>query len=809
MSPHKILPATAAAAASGAEIIDIRPASFGLSDLSPEGLVKNIINEFMSPRVVFTHPDTGSEHLIRSIPTMVLYDDLGLEIYDRITNLDEYYLFNAEIDIFKRHAEEMILNYIQDDSVLVELGVGSMRKTKYLLDAITKHRKNITYYALDLSEASLRDCLTPLCAEYPEIRFVGLLGTYDDSLQWIRANIPQTVHKSFLWLGSSIGNFTRAQARDFLSRVASAAMNAGDDFFCGIDGRNKPEDVKLAYDDPKGVTAEFILNGFDHINRLFGRRVFERDAFSYLSIYNRHEGRHEAYYQSKVEQTIDLQDSIQVHLHRGEIINVEYSYKYSDSEVYNATAGTGLAHVDRWKDSSDRYSMFVFQKPSVVFSPEPRLSNGIPVLAEWESLWNAWDVVSTTMIPSDRYLEAPIALRHPYIFYLGHLPGFLDIQLSKAFNLPLTEPKYFATIFERGIDPIVDDPSQCHSHSLVPNSWPALDEVLAYRDQVRRRARDIICKLADAQDTAVDKTAARAVCMCFEHDAMHLETFLYMLVQSDHTLPPAGIVRPKRLGQQPLVPLAPAALAQVSAGQVTLGTLHREQDDGNAGSSFVFGWDNESPELTVQVDGFSVQNRPVAVQEYYKFWCAQGKPESLLPKSWTDDGAAVKTALGPVPIHADGEDANGPASRWPAYVSFDQADAYAKSIGGSLPSEEQIARIRQCVDKTTKGTSPARPRNSGFVEWTPVDVETPADPDSVSQIDDNGWELTRTHFRPFPGFETSKLYPGYSSDFFDDHHFVVLGASWATVPTIASRKTFRNWYQHNYPYVFAKFRVVV
>jgi uncharacterized SAM-dependent methyltransferase len=136
-----------------------------------------------------------------------------------------------------------------------------MRKTKYILQEIVKQQKNVTYYGVDLDEQSLKDCLGPSAEMFPSIKFVGLYGTYLDSLSWIHANIPSSCRKLFLWLGSSIGNMNRVEAGDFLHTVCQEAMQPGDLFFCGIDRRNAPEVIQLAYDDSQNLTRDFIMNG--------------------------------------------------------------------------------------------------------------------------------------------------------------------------------------------------------------------------------------------------------------------------------------------------------------------------------------------------------------------------------------------------------------------------------------------------------------------------------------------------------------------------------------------------------------------
>jgi hypothetical protein len=144
------------------------------------------------------------------------------------------------------------------------------------------------------------------------------------------------------------------------------------------------------------------------------------------------------------------------------------------------------------------------------------------------------------MIPEDELLNKPIKLRNACIFYLGHIPTFLDLQLNKATKQPLSEPSYYPKIFERGIDPDVDNPNHCHDHSEIPEEWPLLKEILDYQRQVRAKVES----LYDNKCCKLPRNIGRSLWIGFEHEIMHLETLLYMLLQSDRTLPPPRTIRP-------------------------------------------------------------------------------------------------------------------------------------------------------------------------------------------------------------------------------------------------------------------------
>ena len=189
---------------------------------------------------------------------------------------------------------------------------------------------------------------------------------------------------------------------------------------------------------------------------------------------------------------------------------------------------------------------------SFALNPSKYASSVVPSLQEWEGVWAAWDTVTRRMLPREGLLDKPINLRNACIFYLGHIPAFLDIQLCKT--LPAgaaapTEPAYYHTIFERGIDPDVDDPERCHQHSEIPDEWPPVDDILAYQGRVRARIAELYRHYRHAsarggEEASFPRDLGRAIWVGFEHELMHLETLLYMMLQSDKTLPPPEAPRP-------------------------------------------------------------------------------------------------------------------------------------------------------------------------------------------------------------------------------------------------------------------------
>ena len=181
------------------------------------------------------------------------------------------------------------------------------------------------------------------------------------------------------------------------------------------------------------------------------------------------EGRHEGYYISKVKQTVGIPSGEKVEFLPEELIHVEYSYKvditfqiatgyvnsrleqYSEQDVFELFTNANLRPLQRWMDTTSRYSLWLLERPPFIFpllkSPDevsPLNHFPVPSIAEWETMWSTWDMITMTMISPKLLHEKPIDLRHICLFYLGHVPAFLDIYLSRLLEEPHTEPESFA-----------------------------------------------------------------------------------------------------------------------------------------------------------------------------------------------------------------------------------------------------------------------------------------------------------------------------------------------------------------------------
>jgi iron(II)-dependent oxidoreductase len=408
-------------------------------------------------------------------------------------------------------------------------------------------------------------------------------------------------------------------------------------------------------------------------------------------------------------------------------------------------------------------------------------------------------------VKPDFLYERPIPERHRIIFYVGHLEAF-DWNLLRERVLGRTSfHSEFDNLFAFGIDPVDGGlPSD------QPSEWPSLAQVREYVKQVRQALDEGLA--AAALDDQAGHSPSQLLNVAIEHRLMHAETLAYML----HQVPFEQKVRKPRLPELVVRPGEPRMI-QIPAGSATLG-LARCQSN-------LFGWDNEYEAHTTAVPAFSIDQYEVTNREYLQFINAGGYENETL---WRESDWKWKTQHNishPVFWNlADGEwqyrtmfeNVSLPLD-WPVYVSHAEASAYARWAGKALPTEAQWHRAAYGTPEGTErpypwGTAAPDRRfgNFDFESWDPTPVGAFRQGESAFGVADlvgNGWEWTATEFAPFPGFQPFEYYPGYSANFFDGQHYVMKGGSPRTAACML-RRSFRNWFQSHYQYVYAGFRCV-
>jgi len=440
-----------------------------------------------------------------------------------------------------------------------------------------------------------------------------------------------------------------------------------------------------------------------------------------------------------------------------------------------------------------------------MFAPQHDMPVRHELLARLDAARNETDKLFH-FVKEDSLYERPIPERHRIVFYVGHLEAF-DWNLLGGFIPGL---RGFHTAFDRlfafGIDP-VDGGLPADQ----PEDWPALDEVRKYRERIRETLDGALSNPSFWRATYDGFLPTTFLNVAIEHRLMHAETLAYMF----HQLPLEKKIHQGNVPAHTAQPLE-FCMTAIPAGAATLGLVAH---DG------AFGWDNEFEAHRVHVPAFEIDRYKVTNGQYLEFVDAGGYEErSLWDEAgwtwktkqdlrhplfwkWRNDRWYSRTMFDELPLPLD----------WPVFVSHAEAGAYARWAGKQLPTEAQWHRAAYGTpageERVYPWGSEAPARTHGYFDfkrWDPVPVNAFARGSSafgVGGLMGNGWEWTSSLFTPFEGFRPCSFLPGYTANFFDGKHYVLKGGSTRTAECMM-RRSFRNWFQPHYPYVYAGFRCV-
>jgi ergothioneine biosynthesis protein EgtB len=410
------------------------------------------------------------------------------------------------------------------------------------------------------------------------------------------------------------------------------------------------------------------------------------------------------------------------------------------------------------------------------------------------------------LLDEEAYYSQPISLRHPPVFYEGHLPAFsFNTLVKRALGGSSIDPR-LETLFARGIDPDEAPSGRADDRQ----AWPTRDVVRQFAAEADRRVTGAL-ENADIERPGhplLDR--AEAAYAILEHEPMHHETLRYMW----HRLP----LERKRRPTGYLAATAGAPPAQewieIPAGRATLGV---------APGSVPFSWDNERPAFEQDVAAFAIERHDTTNAAYLEFVEAGGYGQARWWRADDWEWIQRERVRHPSFWERAGRDWHWrgmfetlplPLS-WPVYVTWAEANAFARWRGARLPTEAEYQRAAYGSDRADVrqypwGNEPPTAERGvfDFSSWDPEPAGSHPAGRSGWGVDDlagNGWTWTASVFAPFPGFSTLPSYPEYSADFFDGEHFVLKGASPATASELL-RPSYRNWFRPRYPWVYATFR---
>ncbi|MEQ8492768.1 MAG: L-histidine N(alpha)-methyltransferase [Gammaproteobacteria bacterium] len=287
----------------------------------------------------------------RTLPPKYFYDERGSRLFDRICDVPEYYPTRTESSLLSRIATEVIDTARPER--IVELGAGTSRKTRHLLDACAALDCHPVYAPVDVCDEVLVTSGEALSNDYPWLDVRPLVGDYTAGL----GNLPRRAARNLVvFLGGTIGNFTRDEATDFLTELR-AQLAPGDTLLLGADRVKQPDVLHAAYNDDAGLTAEFDLNLLRVLNRELGAD-FDLDAYEHYALFNPLESRIEMHLIAMRDQTITFTGFEQpLCLREGDNILTEISRKFTRAELEGMLADAGLRVTRHYESQAHKFSL--------------------------------------------------------------------------------------------------------------------------------------------------------------------------------------------------------------------------------------------------------------------------------------------------------------------------------------------------------------------------------------------------------------------------------------------------------------------
>jgi iron(II)-dependent oxidoreductase len=740
----------------------------------------------------------GLSHHPRRLSCRYLYDALGSELFERITEQPEYYLTSAEAALLARHADD--IRSVVGASALVELGSGTSAKTRHLLDAWTRRDPASTYVAVDICAPVVAASCAALQRDYPRLDVRGIAGSYEQAMPWLASLSPLVL----AFLGSTIGNFDDAEMDEFLARVADN-LQPGDHLLLGIDLVKDVATLEAAYDDGAGVTAQFTRNLFARMNRDLGTRL-DLDAIEHVAHYNERKERVDIFARFKSEQMLTLPglgDGFR--LAGGELVQTEISRKFRAPEMALRAGRHGFGWVHTFTDEAGRFASLLLRREP---TPERTSELGCPGALRAMEAGRTRTLELVAPLSAADLVRQHSPLMSPIVWDLAHVANFEEQWIARAAGRSADEAS------ERAPRDHLYDAMRHPRRTRAALPLPSRDESLAYLERVRRNTRDSLDEMEVASDQPLRRDGY-VYWMLAQHEAQHQETVLQTIQIAELGYEPhrRDDAEPRRLAMPP--PGLARSTVLIPAGEFPVGTDDRR-----------VAYDNERPAHLVTLPRFRMDAAPVTCGAYLDFivdggyrqkelWCEDGwrwlrEGGAHHPASW------IRTSNGYVERNFGRVSALDP-TRPVVHVCWYEADAYARWAGKRLPTEEEwevaaaIDLERGIARRYPWGDAPPTREHANLDQRTFAPLPIGAYPLGRSffgceQMLGDVWEWTASDFAPYRGF-VAFPYREYSEVHFGRGYKVLRGGSWATRP-VAIRNTFRNWDLPQRRQIFAGFRCV-
>jgi L-histidine N-alpha-methyltransferase len=288
----------------------------------------------------------------RQIASTWFYDEEGSRLFDEITRLEEYYQTRTERTLLGTHAAQIV--EASAARSLLELGSGTCEKTRVLLDELARQGRLERIVPIDISSEFLERSVVELAAEYPDARVTGLVDDFDGAL----AALPAAPSRLVAFLGGTIGNLRPSERSSFFERLVEQ-LDASDSFLLGVDLIKAEERLVAAYDDAKGVTAEFNRNVLAVLNRSLGGD-FDLDAFDHVARWDAEESWIEMRLRSRHAQRVELRSlELVVDFDQGEDLLTEISAKFTVASISAELEAAGLVVLEAFTDADSDFALLL------------------------------------------------------------------------------------------------------------------------------------------------------------------------------------------------------------------------------------------------------------------------------------------------------------------------------------------------------------------------------------------------------------------------------------------------------------------
>jgi len=287
----------------------------------------------------------------KTLPCKYFYDEKGSLLFEAICDTPEYYITRTEISILQ-HNMEQIADLVGPSCDILEFGAGAGVKIQLLLDGLKAPR---SYIPIDISMEILEDSAQKLAQRFPHVDIVPIVGDYHKDIELPEGFLKQTPHKKLVFFpGSTISNFTPAEALGFLTRIRKL-LTKGDALLIGVDCIKPTHLLNAAYNDKAGITAAFNLNLLDRIANTFDTNLASK-YFLHHAYFNSQHSRIEMHLVSKRDQIVRIEHEA-IQFARGETIHTENSYKYSLHRFKSMAEDAAFETRSVWQDDDKLFSL--------------------------------------------------------------------------------------------------------------------------------------------------------------------------------------------------------------------------------------------------------------------------------------------------------------------------------------------------------------------------------------------------------------------------------------------------------------------